>query len=85
MKVYSISTPEQLESAADLVKWERDRKKVKEFANRWYTFSMRRDVTLELGRNARIYYIDLEGKKTQLATLYVIHAREFAKEELTEI
>lgn len=85
MKVYSISTPEQLESAADLVKWERDRKKVKEFANRWYTFSMRRDVTLELGRNARIYYIDLEGKKTQLATLYVIPAREFAKEELTEI
>jgi hypothetical protein len=46
---------------------------------------MKRDVTLEVGRNARIYYIDQDGKKTQLATLYVIPAREFAREELTEI
>jgi len=85
MKVYSISSPEKLNLAADLVKWERDRKKVKDFADRWYRFSMKRDVTLEVGRNARIYYIDQDGKKTQLATLYVIPAREFAREELTEI
>lgn len=85
MKVYSISSPEQLNRAADLVKWDRDRKKVKDFADRWYKFSMKRDVTLEVSRNARIYYIDQDGKKTQLATLYVVGAREFAKEELTEI
>ena len=42
-------------------------------------------MTLEVGRNAIIHYIDDEGKKTQLATLYVIPAREFAREELTEI
>ena len=85
MKVYSISSPEKLNLAADLVKWDKDRKNVKDFADRWYRFSMKRDVTLEVGRNARIYYIDQDGKKTQLATLYVIPARDFAREELTEI
>ena len=79
MKVYSISSPEKLNLVADLVKWERDRKNVKDFADRWYRFSMKRDVTLEVGRNARIYYIDQDGKKTQLATLYVIPARDFAR------
>ena len=32
-----------------------------------------------------IHYIADDGKKTKLATLYVIPAREFAREELTEI
>lgn len=85
MKVYSISTPDQLNNAADLVKWDRDFKKVKDFADRWYKFGMKRDVTLEIGRNAKIFYIDQEGKKTQLATLYVKGARDYAGEELTEV
>lgn len=85
MKVYSISSPEKLEQVADLVKWQSDREKVMKFAGRWYDYSMKRDVTLEVGRNAKVYYINLDGKKTQLASLYVKGARDFAREELTEI
>lgn len=35
MKVYSITSPEQLTRAADLVKWERDRRKVADFIRAW--------------------------------------------------
>ena len=85
MKVYSITSPEQLNRAADLVKWERDRRKVEEHARAWQKGYGPKNMTLEVGRNAIIHYIDDEGKKTQLATLYVIPAREYAREELTEI
>lgn len=84
MKVYSISSPEQLTRAADLVKWERDRRKVADFIKAWQKGYGPKRMTLELSRNAIIHYIADDGKKTQLATLYVIPAREFAREELTE-
>jgi hypothetical protein len=85
VKVYSISSPEQLNRAADLVKWDRDRRKVEEHVRAWQKGYGPKDVTLEMGRNAIIHYIADDGKKTKLATLYVIPAREFAREELTEI
>lgn len=85
MKVYSISSPEQLERAADLVKWASDHKKVIDFTDCWKNGNARNDVTLEVGRNAKIHYIDRGGKKTQLATLYVKGARDFAREELVEV
>lgn len=85
MKVYSISSPEQLTKAVDLIKWDRDRRKVEDHVRAWQRGYGPKDVTLELGRNAIIHYIADDGKKTQLATLYVIPAREFAREELTEI
>lgn len=85
MKVYSISSPEQLNRAADLVKWDRDRRKVEEHIKAWQKGYGPKNMTLELGRNAIIHFIDTNGKKTQLATLYVVPAREFAREELTEI
>ncbi len=85
MKVYSIASPEQLNRAADLVKWDRDRRKVEEHVRAWQKGYGPKNMTLEVGRNAIIHYIDDEGKKTQLATLYVIPAREYAREELTEI
>ena len=85
MKVYSITSPEQLNRAADLVKWDRDRRKVEEHVRAWQKGYGPKNMTLEVGRNAIIHYIDDEGKKTQLAMLYVIPAREFAREELTEI
>ena len=84
MKVYSIASPEQLNRAADLVKWDRDRRKVEEHVRAWQKGYGPKNMTLEVGRNAIIHYIDDEGRKTQLATLYVIPAREFAREELTE-
>lgn len=85
MKVYSIASPEQLNRAADLVKWDRDRRKVEEHVRAWQKGYGPKNMTLEVGRNAIIHFIDDEGKKTQLATLYVIPAREYAREELTEI
>ena len=85
MKVYSITSPEQLNRAADLVKWDRDRRKVEEHVRAWQKGYGPKNMTLEVGRNAIIHYIDDEGKKTQLATLYVIPARDFAREELTEV
>ena len=85
MKVYSIASPEQLNRAADLVKWDRDRRKVEEHVRAWQKGYGPKNMTLEVGRKAIIHYIDDEGKKTQLATLYVIPAREYAREELTEI
>ena len=85
MKVYSISSPEQLERASDFVKWERDRRKVEDHLNAWQKGYGPKNMTLEVGRNAVIHYIADDGKKTQLATLYVIPAREFAREELTEV
>ena len=85
MKVYSIASPEQLNRAADLVKWDRDRRKVEEHVRAWQKGYGPKNMTLEVGRNAIIHYIDDVGKKTQLATLYVIPAREYAREELTEI
>ncbi len=85
MKVYSIASLEQLNRAADLVKWDRDRSKVEEHVRAWQKGYGPKNMTLEVGRNAIIHYIDDEGKKTQLATLYVIPALEFAREELAEI
>jgi len=85
VKVYSISSPEQLERAADLVKWASDHRKVTDFVDRWKNGSARNDVMLEVGRNAKIHYIAPDGKKTQLATLYVKGARDFAREELVEV
>lgn len=85
MKVYSITSPDQLTKVADLVKWDRDRRKVEEHIRAWQKGYGPKNMTLELGRNAIIHYINPEGKKTQLATLYVIPAREFAREELKEI
>ena len=81
MKVYSISSPEKLSAAADIIKWPSEKRKVSEFIANW---DGPQDVTLELGRNARIYYIGPDGRKAQLASLLVIPARHYAEEVLTE-
>ena len=47
MKVYSISSPEQLAKAADLVKWDRDRRKVTDFINSWTKGYGPKDMTLD--------------------------------------
>ena len=85
MKVYSISSPEQLNSAADLVKWDRDRRKVEDHVKAWQKGYGMNGYTLELGKSAIIHYIADDGKKTQLATLYVNPARDFAEKELTRV
>ena len=68
MKVYSISSPEQLTRAADLVKWERDRRKVADFIRAWQKGYGPKRMTLELSRNAIIHYIADDGKNCLLYT-----------------
>ena len=85
MKVYSILSPEQLQRAADLVKWDRDRRKVEEHVRAMQKGYGPNGMTLELGKSAIIHYIADDGKKTQLATLYVNPARDFAEKELTRV
>ena len=82
MKVYSISSPEQLRLAADMIKWDRDYRRVRAFADDWQRSGRQEKITLELGRSAQICR-EVNGKKTVLATIYVAAARDYAK-ELTE-
>lgn len=84
VKLYSITSPEQLTKAAALVKWDRDRRNVEDHVRAWQKGFGPKRMTLELGRSAIIHYIAEDGKKTQLATLYVNPAREFARKELSE-
>lgn len=89
MKVYSISSIETLERAADIAKWQNHRAKLMNYID----YCKRRlitdpdnpipPVTLELGRQAQLFRHDGERKQL-LATLYVKGARDFAREELKE-
>ena len=86
MKVYSITTPEVLERAADVAKWDSHRKKILRYTACWklQLRDMPDDpippVTLELGRQAALFRHDLD-KKTLLATMYVKGARQFVEDE----
>lgn len=89
-KVYLISTPEQLKTAAESVKWATDKRKVLDFATVWSaTVRQQPDkpfpikVTLELGRQA-ILFREKRGTKTPLGTMILKGAREFAKELVEE-
>ena len=85
MKVYSITTPEVLERAADVTKWDSHRKKVMEYIAMWKKRqisdpdNMLPPVTLELGRQAQLFRHD--GGKKLLATMYVTGARQFVEYE----
>lgn len=85
MKVYSITTPEQLERAADVAKWDSHRKKVMEYIAMWKKRqisdpdNLLPPVTLELGRQAQLFRHD--GGKKLLATMYVTGARQFVEDE----
>ena len=86
MKVYSITTPEVLERAADVTKWDSHRKKVMEYIAMWKKRqisdpdNLLPPVTLELGRQAQLFRHD-GGKKQLLATMIVIGARQFVERE----
>ena len=86
MKVYSITSPDQLERAADVSKWQSHRIKIMNYLAHW---KRRLDadpnnplppVTLELGRQAQLFRHD-GGKKQLLATMYVTGARQFVEDE----
>lgn len=86
MKVYSITTPDQLERAADIAKWQSHRAKVMEYIAMWKKRqisdpdNLLPPVTLELGRQAQLFRHD-GGKKQLLATMYVTGARQFVMDE----
>ena len=85
MKVYSIKSPDVLERAADVTKWQSHRIQVMNYLAHWKR-RLEQDpadplppVTLELGRQAQLFRHD--GKKQLLATMYVICARQFVERE----
>lgn len=86
MKVYSITTPERLERAADVVKWQSHKVKVMNYIAYWKRQqiadpdNLLPPVTLELGRQAQLFRHD-GGKKQLLATMYVTGARQFVMDE----
>lgn len=85
MKVYSIPSPDVLERAADVAKWEKQRVQILNHVALWRR-RIKSDadcdfppVTLELGRQAQLFRHD-NGKKL-LGTMYVTGARQFAEDE----
>lgn len=80
MKIYVVSRPEQLERAAGMVKWDRDRAKLLNVLKQWQSGSIEPVITLEVTRNAHLFVTDEGGKKTLLGTMYVAGAKEFVKE-----
>ena len=85
MKVYSIKSPDVLERAADVAKWQSHRIQIMNYLAYWKR-RLEQDpadplppVTLELGRQAQLFRHD--GKKQLLATMYVTGARQFVADE----
>ena len=86
MKVYSINSPEQLKEAADLMKTPNLVRKVQDVAAVWSAMARKYPerpapitVTMELGRSA-ILFKECNGEREPIGPMYVIGAREFAKE-----
>lgn len=73
MKAYSISSPEQLRTAADMAKWQNDMRRMRDVATVWSS-AIRQNpdaripfkITLELGRSA-IVFKENGREKTLLA------------------
>lgn len=89
MKVYAIKTPEQLKRAADMAKWQEDQRQMRNRATVW-SASIRGmnpkpfpfEIYLEIGRSAVVMMRNRKGEVSTLGNLYVVGARDFAKEEL---
>ena len=87
MKIYTLSTPEQLKAAAGMAKRPNDARRMRDVATVWSSAIRRKPdaripfrITLELGRSA-IVFKENDREKAPLGNLYVIGAREFAKED----
>ena len=85
MKVYSITSPDQLEQALENVKWQNDVLRVRALVTLWRSAIQKNPekpfpikVTLELGRQAFLFR-EKDSVKAPLATMYVNGAREYAK------
>ena len=87
MKTYTIETPDVLERAAGITKWQGHKVKVLNHVALMHRLEKNPDpmsasvpVTLELGRQAQLFRHD-GGKKRLLATLNLNGARQFVMEE----
>lgn len=86
MKVYQIPSPDALERASDVAKWEKQRIQILNHVALWRR-RIKSDedcsfppVTLELGRQAQLFRLDDGGKKL-MGTMYVTGARQFVEDE----
>ena len=78
MTTYTIPTPERLRDVAMGIKYDRDYRRVLDFANAWYESGQDERVTLEIGKSAQLCrYV---GKNRYiLATLYTKAAKDILK------
>lgn len=86
MKIYRISNSEQLKTAAQYMKTTNLVRKVQDVAMVWSSLERKHPgeplpitITMELGRSA-VLFKECNGDKVPLGPMYVIGAREFAKE-----
>ena len=86
MKIYRIANSEQLKVAAQYMKTPNLIRKVQDVAAVWSAMARKRPerpapitVTMELGRSA-VLFKECNGEREPLGPMYVIGAREFAKE-----
>jgi len=78
LKPYPITSPDHLRDLTKMIKWDKDKKAVWDFADDWYTSGEQRSVALEIGNSAQIIYTT--GKKRiVLATLYQKAAKDYVK------
>ncbi len=79
MKSYPIPSPDHLRDLTKMIKWDKDKKAVWDFADDWYTSGEQRSVALEIGSSAQIIYTT--GKKRiVLATLYQKAAKDYVRD-----
>lgn len=79
MKPYPIPSPDHLRDLTKMIKWDKDKKAVWDFADDWYTSGEQRSVALEIGSSAQIIYTT--GKnRIVLATLYQKAAKDYVRD-----
>jgi len=76
MKPYPITSPDHLRDLTKMVKWDKDKKAIWDFADDWFRKGDQRQVTLEVGSSAQVVYTT-DKKRIVLATLYQRAAKDY--------
>ena len=76
MKPYPITSPDHLRDLTKMIKWDKDKKAIWDFADDWFRKGDQRQVTLEVGNSAQVIYTT-DKKRIVLATLYQRAAKDY--------
>lgn len=78
MKTYRIPSPTELRALTGAIKWDRDYRRVMDFANKWDKSNAEMDVRLEIGRkNCEI--VNYADTRRVLATMYTAAANDLVQ------